>query len=322
MSFQIYEDEFYSGMYEVEMQNTEAFNAASNNAIRLIPREHIGDFSKEAFFSETADVITRRDITSNDDGTASDLASDELVGVKLYRRFQYDKKLSDIKRIGFTQQEYSFFVGQQIAASKMKNTLNTGLLSLVTALGTEAGNFTSIVGDTPETLNYDAIPPILAKFGDASQSLRHIVGHSKPIHDLLGDSFSVETENVAGFSINTGGIPTLNRGLSMTDSNSLVDPTGAGDTPDIPSYKTLWLAENGLRLEESEDETMWGGLVDGKENLIVRVQGEYAITVKVKGFEYSSATANPNDATLGTAGNWGQVASDTKSTAGVYLETA
>ena len=320
MSFQIYEDEFYSGMYEVEMQNTEAFNAASNNAIRLIPREHIGDFSKEAFFTETADVITRRDITSNDPGTASDLASDELVGIKLYRRFQYDKRLSDIKRIGFTEQEYSFFVGQQIATSKMKNTLNTGLLALVTALGTEADNFTDISGDTPATLNYDAIPPILAKFGDASQSLRHIVGHSKPIHDLLGDSFSVEVENVAGFSINTGGIPTLNRGLSMTDSNSLIDPDGVSSG--VASYKTLWLAENGLRLEESEDETMWGGLVDGLENFVVRVQGEYAITVKVKGFEYSSATANPNDATLGTAGNWGQVASDTKSTAGVYLETA
>jgi len=320
MSFQIYEDEFYSGMYEVEMQNTEAFNAASNNAIRLIPREHIGDFSKEAFFTETADVITRRDITSNSDGTATELASDELVGVKLFRRFQYDKKLTDIKRIGFSEQEYSFFVGQQIAAAKMKNSLNTGLLSLVTALGTEAANFTDISGDTPATLNYDAIPPILAKFGDASQSLRHIVGHSKPIHDLLGDSFTVEVENVAGFSINTGGIPTLNRGLSMTDSNSLVDPDGVSSG--VASYKTLWLAENALRLEESEDETLWGGLVDGKENLIVRVQGEYAITVKVKGFEYSSATANPNDATLGTAGNWDQVASDVKSTAGVYLETA
>lgn len=322
MSFQIYEDEFYSGMYEVEMQNTEAFNAASNNALRLIPREHIGDFSKEAFFTETADVITRRDITSNSAGTATELSSDELVGIKLYRRYQYDKKLTDIKRIGFSEQEYSFFVGQQIASSKMKDTLNVGLLGLVTALGTEASNFTSIVGETPETLNYDAIPPILAKFGDASQSLRHIVGHSKPIHNLLGDSFSVETENVAGFSINTGGIPTLNRGLSMTDSNSLVDPTGAGTTPDVPSYKTLWLAENALRMEESEDETMWGGQVDGLENLVVRVQGEYAITLKVKGFEYSSATSNPTDAAVGTAGNWGMVASDTKSTAGVYLETA
>ena len=320
MSFQIYEDEFYSGMYEVEMQNTEAFNGASNNTIRLIPRQHIGDFSKEAFFTETADVITRRDITSNADGTATELASDELVGVKLFRRFQYDKKLTDIKRIGFTEQEYSFFVGQQIAASKMKNTLNTGLLSLVTALGTESANIKDITAANPNTLNYDSIPSLLALFGDASQSLRHIVGHSKPIHDLLGDSFTVEVENVAGFSINTGGIPTLNRGLSMTDSASLVDVDGVSSG--VASYKTLWLAENGLRLEESEDETMWGGLVDGKENLIVRVQGEYAITVKVKGFEYSSATANPNDATLSTAGNWDKVASDVKSTAGVYIETA
>jgi hypothetical protein len=322
MSFVIYEDEFYSGMLEVAMQQSELFNGASNNTMNIVPREHIGDFSKEAFFTETADVVTRRDITSNADGTASDLAADEVIGVKLYRRFQYDKKLTDIKRIGFTEQEYSFFVGQQIAKAKILEMLNTGLLGLVTTLGINAANFLSIVGNDPETLNYDSLPSLLQKFGDRSPELRHVVGHSKPLHNLLGDSFNTETENVAGFSINTGQYPLLGRSVAMTDSANLIDPEGAGSDPDVASYKTLFLAQNALRLEESEDETVWSGVVDGKENLVVRVQGEFGYTIKVKGFEYSSATNNPTAAALGTAGNWGQVASDTKSTAGVYIETA
>jgi hypothetical protein len=319
MAFTIYEDEFYSGMYEVEAQNTDTFNEASSNTINIVPREHIGDFSKEAFFTEESPV-TRRDITSSADGAASELDSDELIGVKLYRRYQYDKKLTDIKRIGFTEQEYSFIVGQQVAKSKMKDMLNSGLLALSTALETESDNYLDITGESPNTLNYDSVPTLLAKFGDRSPQLRHVLGHSKPIHDLLGDALSITVENVAGTSINNGSIPSLGKSLSMTDSSDLVVADGVSSGVD--AYKTHFLAENALRIEQSEDETMWGGQVDGKENLLVRVQGEYAITVKVKGFEYTDTGANPDDTALGNTSNWSQVATDTKNTAGVYILTA
>lgn len=320
MAFVIYEDEFYSGMYEIEAQNTELFNAASSNTMNIVPREHIGDFSKEAFFTNTSNAVTRRDITVNTDGAASDLSSDELIGVKLYRRYQFDKKLTDIKRIGFTEQEYSFIVGQQVAKAKMRDMLNSGLLALATALDSEAANELDITGESPNTLNYDSMPALLAKFGDRSPALRHIVGHSKPIHDLLGDALTVTIENVAGTSINQGAIPSMGKGLSMTDSSDLVVTDGV--STGVNAYKTLFLQEGALRVEQSEEETMVSDLVDGKENIIVRVQGEYGITVKVKGFEYTDTTANPADGALGTVGNWNQVATDTKDTAGVFIRTA
>lgn len=320
MAFIIYEDELYSGMYEVEAQNTELFNAASSNTMNIIPREHIGDFSKEAFFTNTADAVTRRDITSGSAGAATDLSSDELIGVKLYRRYQFDKKLTDIKRIGYTEQEYSFIVGQQIAKAKMKDMLNSGLLSLSTALGKQVANYLDITSDSPNTLNYDSIPALLAKFGDRSPALRHVVGHSKPIHDLLGDALTVTVENVAGTSINQGSIPSMGKGLSMTDSSDLIVTDGV--STGVNAYKTMFLQQDALRIEQSEAETVSGGEVDGFENLLVRVQGEYAITVKVKGFEYSDAGVNPADGALGTAGNWAKVATDTKDTAGVYILTA
>lgn len=320
MAFVIYEDELYSGMYEVEAQNTDLFNQASSGTMNIIPREHIGDFSKEAFFTNTANAVTRRDITASTDGSATDLSSDELIGVKLYRRYQFDKKLTDIKRIGYTEQEYSFIVGQQIAKSKMQDMLNSGLLSLSTALDSQAANELDITGASPNTLNYDSIPSLLAKFGDRSPALRHIVGHSKPVHDLLGDALSVTVENVAGTSINQGSIPSMGKGLSMTDSSDLIVTDGVSSGVD--AYKTLFLQQDALRIEQSEEETVWGGQVDGKENLLVRVQGEYAITVKVKGFEYTDTGANPADGALGTVGNWAKVATDTKDTAGVFILTA
>lgn len=320
MAFTIYEDEFYSGMFEVEMQQAELFNEASRNTMRIIPREHIGDFSKEAFFTEEANLVTRRDITASTDGAATSSDSDELIGVKLYRRFQHEDKLTDIKRIGFTEQEYSFGVGGQIAKARMKEMLNTGLLGLTTCLALSTDNYKDITGESPNTLNYDSLPALLALFGDNASALRQFVGHSKPIHDLLGDSFTVETENVAGFAINTGGIPTLNKGLAMTDSANLIVSDGV--STGVDSYRTLLLSENALRLEQSEDETVVSEQVTGKENIVIRTQGEFAYTIKVKGFEYSSATSNPDASALGTGGNWAQVATDTKSTAGVFIETA
>lgn len=320
MAFTIYEDQFYSGMFEVEMQQAELFNEASRNTMRIIPREHIGDFSKEAFFSEEANLVTRRDITSDSDGTATGSDSDELIGVKLFRRFQHEDKMTDIKRIGFTEQEYSFGVGRQIAKSRMVEMLNTGILGLITCINLSTDTHNDITADTPNTLNYDALPALLALFGDNAQALQQIVGHSKPIHDLLGDSFTVETENVAGFAINTGGIPTLNKGLAMTDSSNLVVTDGVSSGVD--SYRTLFLSENALRLEQSEEESVISEEVTGKENLLLRVQGEFAYTIKVKGYEYSDSTANPDASALGTAGNWAQVATDVKSTAGVFIESA
>nr|BDD43937.1 hypothetical protein 1 [bacterium] len=218
------------------------------------------------------------------------------------------------------QQEYSFIIGQQIAKSKMKDMVNTALLAGATALGTNAGNLLDITGESPNTLNYDSIPALLAKFGDNSPNLLHVVGHSKPIHDLLGDALTVTVENVAGTSINQGSIPSMGKGLSMVDSPDLIVADGV--TSGTDAYKTMFLAENALVIEQSEEETVWGGQVDGKENLLVRVQGEYAITIKVKGFDYTDTTANPADSALGTAGNWNLVASDVKSTAGVYILTA
>lgn len=320
MAFVIYEDEFYSGMYEVVQQNSQVFNQASSGTMNIVPREHIGDFSKEAFFTEEDNVVTRRDITVNTDGAATELDSDEVIGMKLYRRFQWEKKLTDIQRIGWTPQEYSFVVGQQTAEYKMREMLNTSLLGLTTCLAKSTDNYIDISADSPSTLNYDSMPTLFQKFGDRAGRLRHFVGHSKPLFDLMGDSFSTQTDNVAGFALNTGQYPLLGRSLAVTDSSNLIVTDGVSSGVD--AYRTLALQEGALIIEESEPEEVVQEVVTGKENLIVRTQGEFGYTLKIKGFKYNDTGANPNDSALGTAGNWTQVATDTKNTPGVFIETS
>jgi len=320
MPFQIYEDEFYSGMYETVQQNSQVFNEASNGTMNIVPREHIGDFSKEAFFTEESDVVTRRDITANTDGAATELDSDEQIGMKLYRRFQWEKKLTDIQRIGYTEEQYSFIVGEQTGAYKMREMLNTSLLGVVTCLAKSNDNYLDITGDSPNTLNYDSMPNLFVKFGDRANRLQHIVGHSKPLYDLMGDSFGTQTDNVAGFALNTGEFPLLGRSLAITDSSDLTVTDGVSSG--VPSYRTLALQGGAVTIEESEPEDVVQEVITGKENLIVRTQGEFEYTLKIKGFKYDDTGANPNNAALGNAANWTQVATDTKLTPGVFIETA
>ena len=57
--------------------------------------------------------------------------------------------------------------------------------------------------------------------------------------------------------------------------------------------------------------------------LRVRLQGEYAYNVGVKGtaWDVANGGVNPDDATLGTGTNWDSVMDDVKDLAGVHIET-
>ena len=63
-NFKVYEDEFFDGMYEYVTQNLNAFNGASNNAIRLQSIFQKGNYTTESFFQDIANLIVRRDTSS------------------------------------------------------------------------------------------------------------------------------------------------------------------------------------------------------------------------------------------------------------------
>ena len=89
-TFTIYHEQFHSGYTETLVQETEAFNAASQNAIRLSTESKIGDYANETFFSSISSLVSRRDTSSVSAATDLDLVNAEISEVKLNRKIGPD----------------------------------------------------------------------------------------------------------------------------------------------------------------------------------------------------------------------------------------
>ncbi|MFN6203939.1 MAG: major capsid protein, partial [Acidobacteriota bacterium] len=62
--------------------------------------------------------------------------------------------------------------------------------------------------------------------------------------------------------------------------------------------------------------------VTGGEQIVNRIQGEYAFNGGVKGFrcDITNGGANPDDTSLGTGSNWDKAVTSDKDLAGVVLK--
>ena len=58
----IYPELVHSGLSETLVQNTDAFNAASQGAIRPVTQRRRGDFAQDSFFQNVANLIERRGV--------------------------------------------------------------------------------------------------------------------------------------------------------------------------------------------------------------------------------------------------------------------
>ncbi|MCP9289996.1 major capsid protein [Gracilimonas sediminicola] len=316
--FKIYPDQVHAGMNEFIQQNVDVFNGASSNAIRLVPLESRGHFREESFFKEIQNLIKRNDPATLGSSNDDKLTQDDVVSPKISWKFQVKNTIDSFLRIASNEQEFSFLLGEQVAAGKMQYMLERGIIAAVTCLGLSSNNY---VTSTGATMDYDKLVDGNAKFGDRASRIVAYVGHSKQWHDLQKASFDVQVENVAGTGINAGTIPSLGKAMIMTDSANLKDTDGASTSPDVASYKMLGLVENGIVISEVGQDRVVDDVITGDGPLSLRIQGEGNFLVTIKGFQYDEDPVNPNDGALGTAGNWSQVATDTKNTAGFYVET-
>ena len=160
----------------------------------------------------------------------------------------------------------------------------------------------------------------LALMGDRADRIVAWVMHSKPYYDLVKEQIAAKIDGVANFNVQTGTPITLNRPVLVTDSASLKVTSGS---PAVTDYYTLGLTANGVLCEVTETSDIVIDDVTGLENIITRLQGEFAYNVGVKGFKYDvgNGAANPNATALGTGSNWDLAASDLKSVAGVVLKS-
>lgn len=306
--FVIYQDEFFGGYSEALEQNSNTFNEASNGSILLRPNRIIGQYEKESFIKNVSNLITRRNVASVAGVTDLGLTQGEFVGVKVHRKIGPVANTFDSWRaIGETPEAMSFALGSQIgkaASVEMANTAIAVALAAITALGAGAKHDAIAGGNTTmqttSTLNHYNLSRMLSKMGDASGNIVAWVMHSKSYFDLLGNALVEKLFEVAGVTVYQGTTGSMNRPVVVLDAPALL----TAGTPD--QYSVLGLVPGAVVIDESEEQSIVSDVVTGLENLLLRVQGEYAYNLKIKGMTWDVTTggASPTDAALVTAGNW------------------
>jgi hypothetical protein len=322
--FKIYQEQFFGGMVETLAQFTNTFNGASNNSIRLVVEALKGQYAQESFFKNIVGAVARRDVTSVSAVTDQKLTQDELVSVKLNRKIgPVANTLDAFRKIQASDddQALSFLLGTQFAKDVQVDYLNTALTALVASTGVSASTKIDVSATGAGTMTTDALVSGLALFGDAARNIVCWVMHSKVYYDLVRAQIAANTLNVSDFNIVTASPVTLGRPVIVTDSAVLVTDNGA--SPGITEYFTLGLAANGAVITESENRLVTSQLVTGNENIIVRIQGEYAYNLGIRGHKWdvSNGGANPTNSAIGTGSNWDAVMDDIKNTAGVRIKT-
>lgn len=314
--FKIYQEEFFGGMTEVMMQNADAFNGASRNTIRLVTSRLKGDYQKESFVKEIASLITRRDVTSVSAATDLKMEQNEIAGVKINRKIGPVANTRDsFRKIAEDPQVFSFLLGQQWGKAVMVDQVNTALKGCAAALS-QTSNVVYDYSGTG-TVTHGVLATGLSKFGDNSKNILCWIMHSKAYYDLIKQSITDKITNVADVTIVEGTAATLGRPVVVIDSASLV----VAGTP--TKYVTLGLVDSGIVVTESEERDIVSDVVTGLENIVIRIQGEYAYNLRVKGYtwDYTNGGANPLDAAIATTSNWDSCVTDDKSRAGVYVLT-
>jgi hypothetical protein len=314
--FVLQDTQYQLGKYEALGRTVRAFNQASNHALRLVQHELLGQYEKDAFFDLLSGLVSRRDLTSVEDADDLALTQSTEVGVKLDRLIgPVTQTLNSFHKIGLDAAQMSLIVGRMVADAKTANFLDAGLLAAQACLAKQATTQYDATSETTATLTHHHLLAGLAKLGDAAQRITCWVMHSKVYFDLMRQTLTDNLAGVAHLTVRAGSVETLGLPVVVTDSAALLH---AG-TPN--TYSTLGLVRDGLVLTESEDETVAAEMVTGKQQLLFRIQGEYAFNVRVRGFAFSTALANPTDAQLTDSANWTLVAGDIKNAAGIEILT-
>lgn len=308
------ENEFvHAGWTEVVAGVVERFNAASNNCIRFITEDAVGDFLREDYFAEVSSLVSHRDPTDTNAQTAVPLVENRESKVRVPRKARLVQMTLDaFNRIGMGQDEFNMALGRQLAAAQMQNMFDTAILALDAALD---GQTTNEFDASDGTLQIEDLIDGLAKLGDSATNIRTWVQHSKPYYNLMKDHVANAIDGPANMVIIEGNQASLNRPIVVRDASALFRDL----TTDI--YVTMGLVPNAAVVQLTKPPTVLETLVEGKTNILVSWQAEWDFFLSVKGFTYDEANgaADPSDATLAISTNWDKKATSYKNLAGVHI---
>lgn len=319
---QQFEAQFHGLFVDTIQENTEVFNAASRGGIRMVPRQHRGNFLEESLWTNTSGAVSRRDTESSSTATDLQITQDEDVRVKLSRTGGPFKWTEDTfaKIMQDPQRAAQRVVNEIVGPQDREDKLDRAFAAFIAAIENEGSNDfdatdgTIVTTDLIEGLNL---------MGDKRSRIVAWVMHSKVYNDLLKDQVSngPTVENVAGHGVVEGTPVTLGRPVVLIDNDSLVSTDGVSSGVD--EYHTLGLVPDGIRIHPSEDLRELTERRGGEDNIYWRFQSEWAYSLGIKGFKWdiTNGGKNPTNANVATGSNWDTWAGDSKQFGGVLIRS-
>lgn len=311
-----------SGITETLTQAAAGLFEASRGALILEAAYKPGDFETQTFFQNITGLITRRDPTSLAAAPDTKLVQSEFSRVKLNRKIGPVAATRDaFRKAGLSRNAMDLVVGQQAGVAMQIDMLNTAIRSARGALSGNAATYVDGGAATINTAAANGLIDVLAKRGDAAAGIVCWIMHSKVFFDLVKEQIGANVGGVSGVVFAEATPATLGRPVLVTDSPDLivVDGIAAG----VNAYYTLGLTAGAVLMEETEGTEVVTQDITGQENLVIRIQGEYAHNIGLKGYTWDTVNGgeNPTNAALATSTNWDIAYADMKDRAGVALRT-
>jgi major capsid protein 13 len=301
--FKVYPNQFFSGMVETLQQETDVWNASSGGVMQFTTQFMKGDYEKASFVKDTAGLVQDRDVTSIAGVTDLKITQDEVISIKVNKRIgPVAETLDAWKKIAVDPQEFSVILGQQSGKQVAVNYVNSALNAVRASLKSIGASVQyDASADTLKTANHTALISGGALLGDKASRIAAYVMHSRTYFELVKQSLTDNIVNVADVTIYKGSVATFGRPVIVTDSSSLYDLTAG--SPLLTKYDVLALVPGAVEVIESEEKDILSMNITGLANLALRIQGEYAYNLKVKGVSYTGAV-QPTDAALAVSSNW------------------
>jgi hypothetical protein len=310
MSLQWYADLLQGATIETLAQQVGLFNESTGGALRLTGQGFQGDYLAESFFSSLESAQYETDYTgANNAKSALDISQGENIVTKVGGGFKVKLKPSELNYLKVNTALAIEAISKSTALSIMKDQLNRGVLSAVTAVESEA----TVTNDISATLGITqgALNDTYALFGDSSQNIVCNIMRGSTQHKLIGQALTNGAQ------------------LFTSDSIKVIDIQGKISViSDIPALyeagtpnkeKILSLVENGLIITDGSDMNSAMTQDTSLERIETTYQTDYRFGIDVKGWNFDKTIGSPKTAALGTPANWTQNATDIKNTAGVIL---
>lgn len=281
----------------------DVFNAASGGAITIVNENVQGDFSKDAFY-EISGAIAHRNVNSSATVTTTAIAMDEMVGVKVPFKFgPYSATEESFKRRQRSVEEFSMLIGQQYADAELEGYIAYGMAALVAAI---SSNSAMVDSEAAASTGPKTVTKAFRKFGDRFSRIATLCMDSASYLDYTDHRVDAALFNEADTIIYGGQPGTMGKPVLVSDQ--------------FQASKMLALQPGALNIKISQVPTFRGYELNDQENIAMAWRAEGTFNINVLGYSYATtAGANPNLATLGTAANWSKHATSNKATAGALI---